>query len=109
MRFHQLIGSLALALPFALSAPGPSSALQRFQRLAVIGDSLSDSGNAGRFSNGPVWVEQLADDMGLTLVPSSRGGSNFAVGGAKLDPASGPTALPAQVDELISRKVPPAG
>jgi outer membrane lipase/esterase len=86
-----------------------ASATSRFQRIVVIGDSLSDGGNAGRFSNGPVWVEQLAGRMGLALTPSSRGGSNFAVGGAKLDPASGPTALPAQLDELISRKITPAG
>jgi cholinesterase len=31
-----------------------------FERLVVFGDSLSETGNAGRFSNGTVWVEYLA-------------------------------------------------
>ncbi len=67
----------------------------------VFGDSLSDSGNSfaltlgaippsppynsGRFSNGSVAVEYLAEDLGLTLVPfyDDEAGNNFAVGGAK--------------------------
>lgn len=65
---------------------------QPFTRIFVFGDSLSDSGNLyrlsggyppapyfeGRFSNGRVWVEQLADALGLTI----RAGDNYAVGGA---------------------------
>jgi hypothetical protein len=27
-----------------------------FDQLVVLGDSLSDMGNAGRFSDGPVWI-----------------------------------------------------
>ncbi len=63
-------------------------------QLYVFGDSLSDVGNVfratgrqypasppyfqGRFANGPVWVEYLADDLKLPRNPST----NFAFGGA---------------------------
>jgi outer membrane lipase/esterase len=79
----------------------PAQAEPTFERLVVIGDSLSDIGNAGRFSNGPVWVEELASRLGLALAPSRSGGFNFAVGGARLDPTSGPHSLRAQADHLL--------
>jgi phospholipase/lecithinase/hemolysin len=70
-----------------------------FQELVIVGDSLSDTGNIyaatgntfpvsppnapGRFSNGPVWVEVLADEFGLPAPTASlTGGTNFAFGGA---------------------------
>jgi phospholipase/lecithinase/hemolysin len=53
-----------------------------FSGLVVFGDSLSDSGNAGRFSDGPVWVEVIASRIGMALAPSRTGGTNYAVGGA---------------------------
>ena len=61
------------------------------ERVVSFGDSLSDTGNmynesqwtlpsaawfAGRFSNGPTWVENLATDHDLVL-------NNWAVGGAQ--------------------------
>ena len=64
-----------------------------FSRIIVFGDSLSDTGNFyhmngglkppapyfnGRFSNGPLWIEYLADDLGMQLLPED----NYAVGGA---------------------------
>ncbi len=63
-----------------------------FSRIFVFGDSLSDTGNLfrlsggyppppnfeGRFSNGRVWVEHLADALGMEIAP----GDNYAVGGA---------------------------
>ena len=67
--------------------------------LYVVGDSLSDSGNAfiltggfppapyaQRASNGPVAVERLAADLGVTLTPSAAGGTNYAVVGAATGP-----------------------
>ena len=64
----------------------------------VFGDSLSDVGNVylgsgglepaspyvnGQFSNGPVWVQDLAARLGLpALTPSLAGGTDYAFGGA---------------------------
>ncbi len=76
-----------------------------FSRMYVFGDSLSDPGNLfnltgrqippspyfnGRFSNGPTWVEYLAQDLNLNptpytaLTPASNPnqGINFAIAGA---------------------------
>ena len=65
----------------------------------AFGDSLSDVGNIfaatggaepaapyanGQFSNGAVWVQDLAGDLGLApLKPSLAGGSDYAYGGAQ--------------------------
>jgi phospholipase/lecithinase/hemolysin len=78
----------------------PNSALA-FERIVVFGDSLSDNGNAGRFSNGPNWVEHLADRLRVSLKPSQSGGTNLAVGGAHLDPRSGPSSVRAQADRYL--------
>jgi outer membrane lipase/esterase len=69
---------------FAILAGSPmAAAAAPFSDLIVFGDSLSDSGNAGRFSNGPVWVETMAETLGLKLQPARAGGNNYAVGGAR--------------------------
>jgi outer membrane lipase/esterase len=92
---------LIAGLGLMVTAP----AVLAFDHIVVFGDSLSDSGNAGRFSNGPVWVEQLAHRLGLPLTPSQTGGLNLAVGGARLDPNSGPHNLRAQADLYLA--IPP--
>ena len=75
----------------------------------VLGDSLSDQGNLlaattalgapsqqpglpdpthyfqGRFSNGGNYVDALAAKLGIAVVPSLAGGTNFAFGGARTD------------------------
>src|SRR3712207_5875848 len=78
-----------------------AKAQQAFAQIVVFGDSLSDNGNAGRSSNGPVWVEYLAGRLKHALKPSRMGGTNFAVGGARLDPRSGNTSLRAQASAYL--------
>lgn len=67
--------------------------------IIVFGDSISDTGNVflatngavpvsppyfnGRFSNGSIWVEALADAFELAVTPLLAGGTNFAVGAAR--------------------------
>jgi len=104
-----------VAAYFALNT-GPASA---YTALFAFGDSLSDAGNAyiltggvtpasppyvgGHFSNGPTWVEDLSQELGLgTLKPSlsPAGGTDFAVGGATT------AALPSR--SAASRRTPPS-
>lgn len=88
LRLWSIVGALVVSL-----ASGQASA---YSALYVFGDSLSDSGNIyastggiplapyynGRFSNGPVWVETLASNLGLAANPYLLGGTNYAFGGA---------------------------
>ncbi|MCI0460850.1 MAG: SGNH/GDSL hydrolase family protein [Gemmataceae bacterium] len=70
-----------------------------FSDIIVFGESSSDTGNLfaatggavagapyywGRFSDGPVWVEVLAEELGLPVpTPSLLGGTNYAWAGAE--------------------------
>jgi phospholipase/lecithinase/hemolysin len=96
----RLVQSLIISAAVTLMI-SPVQAMPAFDQIAVFGDSLSDNGNAGRSSNGPVWVEYLAERLGLTLKPSRTGGLNFAVGGARLDPRSGNSSLRAQASAYL--------
>jgi phospholipase/lecithinase/hemolysin len=76
-----------------------------FTNIYAFGDSLSDAGNVftatlgqvpsapysdGRFSNGNVWVQDLAQNLGLPpLQPSLKGGTDYAYGAGQ----TGTTAL----------------
>jgi len=97
-----------------LGTSGAASA-HTYSNVYVFGDSLSDSGNAfavtggfpsapywdGRFSNGPTYVENLAQMLHFSATPSLPGGTNYAFGGATASLGSSigplPTNLGAQV------------
>lgn len=88
LRFCLRIG-LILAL---LSLPA-SLLANPFSSIVVYGDSLSDNGNLfaatgyppspyynGRFSNGPVTVEQMATAFGVPLYDFAYGGATTGIG-----------------------------
>jgi len=89
----------------------------------AFGDSLSDAGNIayvslnqipvssiysdGRFSNGNVWVQDLAQNLGLPPVKASLvGGTDYAYGGAQTGAttvhAANPSDLPSQLGQFVT-------
>ncbi len=74
----------------------PALAAWPYDSIVSFGDSLSDVGNLfletgapgapyydGQFSNGPIWLEDLASKMGLPAPePSLAGGTDYAFGAA---------------------------
>ena len=89
----------AIALGMITLACGGASGGQ-VTGIVSFGDSLSDLGNfyaatggavppsslnydQGRFSNGPIWLEYLAKDLGVAAPTASvNGGTDYAYGGA---------------------------
>ena len=101
--FKRVVFAVSITLTSSLALAAPLS----FNDIFVFGDSLSDTGNNrskvpfgsfapianfvgygsnGRFSNGPVWHEYLADALGLPLATNSEsGGNNYAFAGAEVN------------------------
>jgi cholinesterase len=104
---------------FSLTA-GASS----YSAIFAYGDSLSDNGNLfaavgyppapyynGRFSNGPVAVEQLAAQLGVPLFDFAWGGATSGIGNeidGGTQTSSGVFHLPGMLAELAAYPVPPA-
>ena len=81
--------ALAVALLCSVTLP-----VQAYDQLYVFGDSLSDTGNNGRFtydgSQHLLYDEALAQRIGSALVASDNGGENYAAGGAVAVPGLNP-------------------
>ena len=105
---HPCRNPLTAAVLAALLA-GPACA-DGFSNAYFFGDSLSDTGNVftyyggalpvapyyeGRFSNGKVWVEYLAEGIGHAdaAKASLLGGNNYAWGGARTSGGTVPSLL----------------
>lgn len=91
---------LALAAALLVAGCSDTPSYYKYSNVVVFGASLSDTGNVfaatggaspgpapyyfgGRWSNGPLWIENVAAELGKTVTRSSAGGTNFAYGGAK--------------------------
>ncbi|WP_312242422.1 SGNH/GDSL hydrolase family protein [Pantoea sp.] len=90
-RAQPIFSLAALTTLGALLAPVPVSA---WDSLTVFGDSLSDTGNVGRYTwdntTNSLYDEIVARRQGLTLLPSSQGGSNYAAASAMAVPTLNP-------------------
>jgi phospholipase/lecithinase/hemolysin len=94
-----------------------------FSGVYAFGDSLSDAGNislatlgnlpvggvysGGRFTDGNVWVQDLAQNLGLPAPkPSLAGGTDYANGGAETGGtsvhAANPSDLPSQLGQFAA-------
>ena len=116
-KIHNNTTNRALSLILAIGLFTTLTDGSPFSRIISFGDSLADTGNAyaatggalppepyywqGRFSNGPVWVEYLAEHLELPI-------HDYAFGGAYTDdrnlnefnPAFGGINLPGLADEI---------
>ena len=100
--------------------------MARISQLLIFGDSLCDTGNArallgdrafpcpphwsNRRCDGPLWVEGLAEGLGLPpSLPSMEGGTNHAFGGARSGWGFSPRGVPnllTQVEAFASSDAP---
>jgi len=96
----------------------PELTPEPFSNFITFGDSTVDVGNVfigsgetfppsppyfeGRFSNAEIFVERVAEELGLSAsTPSLAGGDNYAFGGALLGDGTSPEGVP-NVGEQIS-------
>ncbi len=109
--------------PFSQAAPA-AAAKSPFTAIYSFGDSLSDVGNIysltlhtvpaapyvnGHFTNGAVWVQDLAAQLGLPAPqPSVFGGTDFANGGGETGVeslhAQNPSDLPSQLAQFANSR-----
>ena len=116
--------TLSAFVAIALLACTLTASATSYSAVFAFGDSLSDNGNLfsisgvpaapyfnGRFSNGPVAVEQLAAQLGAPLVDFAWGGATTGIGNigdGGTQTSSGAFSLPGMLHELAYATIPPA-
>ena len=99
-------GNNAIFFDTQVAAPGtPPGTLRTPSPISSPGFIPTLPYASNRYSNGPVWVEQLAAKLGLNAIPSLLGGTNYAFGGAETGPggSSFPFSLTDQVGMYLGR------
>jgi phospholipase/lecithinase/hemolysin len=99
----------AFMAAFMLAGCSGGKSGDTYSQIVVFGASLSDNGNAttivpglfpgapyypGRASNGLLWIDVVAADLGNEVKPFVNGGTNYAVGGARTCEISGTSPNP---------------
>lgn len=120
------IAAASAATVFLVSCSGSDGDVPPlFQTMVAFGASTTDNGNAcdlaatncppsppyasGRASNGPLWIDAVAARYGASAIPSRKGGTNYAYGGARTGTVPGVTTPPsvpsmvAQVEQYLQR------
>jgi phospholipase/lecithinase/hemolysin len=98
MAWRKILGATLLACG-AFGSANNAGAVTQYTAIYAFGDSLSDAGNLwkldnhaapvsppysnGRFTNGPVWIQDLGKALGMQMRPSLLGGTDYAYGGAQ--------------------------
>ena len=105
---------LGLCVGAGLASASSMAHAQTYSKLVVFGDSLSDTGNVfrvsggtvpasppyyqGRFSNGPIWTDDLAALPGVVGSPTE----NLAFGGSRTDTTNNDSRLPGMQTEVTA-------
>ncbi len=79
---------------------GPVGMALGYSSIVSLGDSLSDNGNVSRFTDGPLWVELLADHYAVPLLDRAYGGATTGYDNPAIE--SLVTGLQWQVEQLSS-------
>ncbi|TFY97853.1 SGNH/GDSL hydrolase family protein [Ramlibacter rhizophilus] len=103
-----LLGAACLSGLLAACGGGEVESQLQPRRLVVFGDGFADLGQGGSrytINDGTVnnWTAQLAQRYGLSLAPSSAGGTSYATGNARVvaEPdAAGSTATPTVAEQI---------